>query len=395
MVLRYEEIGKLSHGHDRGVTSVSFSPEGRYLATAGLDGRICVWDVPATRLLYCFEGDSPVLSLSWMPPTEGLILCGLHDGNMALLKITPTHLFVKGFWVHAYPVECLAIRPSDNQLASGAHNELLVWQWDEDEEKFSLDRDISQVVNKSRTEAEDVLVTSVQWTASAQHSTLLLVTYMYHGLVLFNASDWSRIRTIPLHGQIASAALTDDGTRLAISNVLRGFDVYSMQSGAPLCTIEQDNKDAYPVPVRFIHGGLALIGGSASGELKIWDVSETESGLPLLNTPESDELQLRVIDTLRIHKRAKVLALSAHYDEASDEFLIAAGVMNEDSQSIALLWKAIEHGSGDTTAPRADIASLASPRPSFPALSSVLLGTLIGAVVLYWFWQAVDHQSYL
>ncbi|KAI9069597.1 WD40 repeat-like protein [Trametes sanguinea] len=309
MVLRYEEAGRLVNGHDRGITSVAFSPGGSYLATAGLDGKVCVWDVSATRLLYSFEGESPVLSIVWLPPADNLILGGFQDGSMAILRITPSHLHVSGFWAHAFPVECLAIRPGDNCLASGAHREVLVWQWNEQEENFTLDRDISNSAKKQRSDGE-TLVTSIQWTSSSQHAALLLVTYMYHGLVLFDASDWSRIRTIPLQGQIAKACLSDDGTRLAISNVSRGFDVYSMQSGAPLCAIEQDNPGFHPLPVLFIHGGLALVGGSVLGELNIWDVMDTESGTPSLNTPESDDLQPRVIDTLRIPKRAKILAIS-------------------------------------------------------------------------------------
>ncbi|OSC99346.1 WD40 repeat-like protein, partial [Trametes coccinea BRFM310] len=251
---------------------VAFSPSGNYLATAGLDGKTCVWDIDSKDLLYSFDGESPVLSLVWVPPNEDALVCGFLNGNMAVLKISATSLHVKECWAHAFPVECLAIRPSDNQLASGAHRELFIWHWNESAGRFEMDRDISGVATKARNDSNNVLITSVHWTATAQHANLLLVTYMHHGLVLLDTEAWSRIRTIPLHGQIADASLSDDGQRLAISNVLHGFDIYSMQSGAPLCAIEHDNRGAYPIPVTFIHGGLALLGGSTTGELMIWDV---------------------------------------------------------------------------------------------------------------------------
>ncbi len=89
MVLHYEELRRLSPGHDKGVTKVAFSPSGRYLATAGLDYKICIWDIYSGEPLYSFDGTSAVLSLAWIPPADDTVLCGLHDGNMAILKITP------------------------------------------------------------------------------------------------------------------------------------------------------------------------------------------------------------------------------------------------------------------------------------------------------------------
>ncbi|KAI9069148.1 WD40 repeat-like protein [Trametes sanguinea] len=299
-------------GHDRGITRVAFSPSGSYLATAGLDGRICVWEIESMQLLYSFDGDSPVLSLLWIPPTEDILVCGFHCGNVAVLKISPTALHVKEFWAHAFPVECLAIRPIDSQLASGAHRELFVWQWNESAGRFDMKKDISAALNlkKSRDDANDILITSIHWTSSSQHANLLLVTFMHHGLVLLETEKWSRIRTIPLHEQIAGASLSDDGQRLAISNVLRGFDVYSMRSGAPLCTIEHNNRGAYPIPVLFIHGDLALLAGSTTGELIIWDVVDTESGNATLNTPEGEDPQPRVMHVLPVPQQAKALAIA-------------------------------------------------------------------------------------
>ncbi|CDO75320.1 hypothetical protein BN946_scf184517.g3 [Trametes cinnabarina] len=350
MVLRYEEVGQLSNGHDRGITKLAFSPSGSYISTAGLDGKTCVWDVDSTQLLYSFDGQSPVLSLLWVPPNEDTLVCGFLNGNIAVLQITAASLRVKECWAHAFPVECLAIRPIDNQLASGAHRELFIWLWNESAGRFQMSRDISGASKKAHDDSNDVLITSVHWTESPQHANLLLVTYMHHGLVLLDAETWSRIRTIPLHGQIADASLSDDGQRLAISNVLRGFDIYSMQSGAPLCAIEHDNRGAYPIPVLFIHGGLALFGGSTTGELMIWDVIDTESGNVVLNTPEKDDHQPRLLHVLPVPQQAKALAISAFYNEQFDEFFIAAGMMNEFSESTAILWKAAEHGGTRTGA---------------------------------------------
>ncbi|KAI0648744.1 hypothetical protein C8Q79DRAFT_1007319 [Trametes meyenii] len=127
-----------------------------------------------------------------------------------------------------------------------------------------------------------------------------------------------------------------------------------MLSGAPLGAIECDpakSKACYPLPVLFIHGSLALLGGSTIGEISVWDVLDTVTGGPQLNVPEAEEAQAQVLHTLPIPKRAKALAIDAFYDNQHDEFFIAAGVMNESSASTCVLWKAVEYatdGGGDT-----------------------------------------------
>ncbi|KAL1937980.1 hypothetical protein VTO73DRAFT_12730 [Trametes versicolor] len=346
MVLIYEELGRYSNGHDGGITKVAFSPSGTYLATAGLDNRVCIWGVSSKHLLHSFEGSSTALSLKWIPPSEDTLLCGLHDGNMAILKIAPTHVSVSGFWAHAYPVECLAFNPGSKCLASGARSELLTWLWDEKTSKFNLDSEPGEL-KKPTSETDEVLITSLHWMSAAGSSSLLLVTYMYHGLLLIDTTNWSRCRTIPFHGrQIASASLSDDGNRLATSNVIRGFEIHSMTTGAPLCSINNDAGDASPTPVLFVHGGLALLGGSTAGMLRIWDVLDTATGDVELNVPEEEDPEPEVMHELPIPYHAKTLAIDAYYDEDKDEFFVAAGSMSDQFRSVCLVWRAEEQGNG-------------------------------------------------
>ena len=146
MSLAYRKHLQLRHseGHSDGVTAVSFSSTGDFLASGGLDGRVCVWDMHAGELRYVFSGNSAVLCLEWLPPTLSIV-CGMEDGTLALLSIVHVSakffrhemcddllveqdvMMVNGFWAHQYPVERLAY--SGDQLASGAHKEVKVWTY--------------------------------------------------------------------------------------------------------------------------------------------------------------------------------------------------------------------------------------------------------------------------
>lgn len=85
--LRYQEM-YLARDHYLGITSVAFSFGGTLLATAGLDGRVCIWNVNARRLLHIYTSRTPILSLAWIQSGEDSLLLGYEDGNVATLSIT-------------------------------------------------------------------------------------------------------------------------------------------------------------------------------------------------------------------------------------------------------------------------------------------------------------------
>ena len=88
---RYTEVCRLSDrlGHFKGVTALSFSADGSYLASAGLDNRVCIWDPHAQKLLHSVEVSVGVYSLDWAQNGEDLLVCGLGDGTLVSLFLTP------------------------------------------------------------------------------------------------------------------------------------------------------------------------------------------------------------------------------------------------------------------------------------------------------------------
>ncbi|KAI1782410.1 WD40-repeat-containing domain protein, partial [Ganoderma leucocontextum] len=121
---KYKEIAFMTGGHTKGITAVKFNPEGTMLATAGLDAKICLWEVPLGKLLHETNGNSPITSLQWLARDVESIIFGSKDGNLSTLSLTADCSIV-GFWAHTYPVEHIAIH--GDLVASGALSELKVW----------------------------------------------------------------------------------------------------------------------------------------------------------------------------------------------------------------------------------------------------------------------------
>jgi WD40 repeat protein len=73
------------HGHSASITVVSFSPDGRYLASASEDGVILVFSTASWRAKQRYADVSPVSALTWHPTFSNTIICGCKNGDIVTL----------------------------------------------------------------------------------------------------------------------------------------------------------------------------------------------------------------------------------------------------------------------------------------------------------------------
>ena len=84
--LRYYECNVL-RGHTGGIVAMAFSPDGNYLATAGTDRRLCIWNVKNGSQLHSLSANLSIFSLAWLSPPCRAVFCGAEDGSIFLLRI--------------------------------------------------------------------------------------------------------------------------------------------------------------------------------------------------------------------------------------------------------------------------------------------------------------------
>lgn len=87
-------------GHARQVMSLKFSPDGRWLASAGWDGSVRIWDVHAGKQFRCVRTNNPHATVVAFSPDGDTIVAGFVgvrgggcvDANLAIFPRVPSDL---------------------------------------------------------------------------------------------------------------------------------------------------------------------------------------------------------------------------------------------------------------------------------------------------------------
>jgi WD40 repeat protein len=115
-------------GHSGRVYSVSFSPDGQFLATASHDGTVKLWRVSDRAEIMTLRGNGgPVYSVSFSPDGK-VIAAAYHNETIKIWDRSGKLLrTLKG---HRGAVENISFSPDSQVLASASRdNTVILWHW--------------------------------------------------------------------------------------------------------------------------------------------------------------------------------------------------------------------------------------------------------------------------
>jgi len=330
-------LRRLDDGHTGGVRAAIFHPQGDWLATAGDDRRIVFWSLPAGEKLREWQAPDEIWALALSPDDSRLASAGTdnnvtlwdvstgkalqtlkgHTGAIAGLTFSPNGDLLASadydnttrLWDlktgkvrhvlqgHTDKVQLVAFSPDGQQLATGSKDtHIRLWDVESGQALAMLQGhqnivlgltfvDPGRLVSASRDltlrlwdTASGVTLRVFQGHQSAVRQVAVKDEYLYSTSNDGTVRRWSlqpqpAFTVVDLPGKPASAAITPDGSRVAVGFADGGLRLYALPDGHLLWEKAEAHKDGIN-RLAFSSDGQQVASASHDKTGKLWQTSD-------------------------------------------------------------------------------------------------------------------------
>jgi len=250
-------VRTIGPAHDGRVTEVVLDPAGERLATAGIDGKVRVWDLETGLLLATLTGPSDLTGIRFSADGER-ILVGSPDGAIQVLDSRTGELIVRK-----------ALSPSQSGPPPAGwlpNGRIAVVTQDGPSRILIVDPDNLNPVEEMDQRPAGVCTAGI----AGGSGQVVIGGNEATTLIQLDSSD----APIDLEGHdspVCTVAISPDGARFATGSIDGTIRVWSTSDGSFEVLLTGHGADV--VSISFDSTGSRLLSVSAAGDLFEWDVS--------------------------------------------------------------------------------------------------------------------------
>ncbi len=297
ILLSQGRLRKSLEGHNKSINSVSFSPDGKTLATGSYDKTIKLWNLETGKIIHTLIGHSDSVNSVSFSPDSKILATGSADKTIKLWDVE-TGKEIRTLIGDNSSINSVSFSPDGKTLATGSGDKTIkLWNVETGKEIHTLIGDNSSISNVSFSPNGKTLASSgrdktiklwnvetgrIIYFLTGHNNSVNSVSFSPDGktlatgsadktIKLWNVETGKEIRTLTGHNDyVSSVSFSPNGKTLATGSRDKTIKLWNVETGKEIRTLTGHND--FVSSVSFSPDGKTLVTGSFDNTLKLWDL---------------------------------------------------------------------------------------------------------------------------